>query len=82
MLGLRSDWQEHMARSAAEIGVEGLRMHGAMDDDLSITPRKGEYHFCKCSRSLCVFFRRSSKQRLHSDQPRNGHARLRPHQDP
>ena len=45
MLGLRSDWQEHMARSAAEIGVEGLRMHGAMDDDLSITPRKGEYHF-------------------------------------
>ena len=45
MLGLRSDWQAHMARSAAEIGVQGLRMHGAMDDDLSITPSKGEYHF-------------------------------------
>ena len=45
MLGLRSDWQAHMARSASEIGVQGLRMHGAMDDDLSITPRKGEYHF-------------------------------------
>lgn len=45
MLGLRSDWQEHMARSAAEIGVQGLRMHGALDDDLSITPQKGEYHF-------------------------------------
>ena len=25
MLGLRSDWQEHMARSASEIGVQGLR---------------------------------------------------------
>ena len=45
MLGLRSDWQAHMARSAREIGVQGLRMHGALDDDLSITPHKGEYHF-------------------------------------
>jgi xylan 1,4-beta-xylosidase len=45
MLGLRSDWQAHMAKAAAEIGVQGLRMHGSMDDDLSITPRKGEYHF-------------------------------------
>jgi xylan 1,4-beta-xylosidase len=45
MLGLRSDWQAHMARAAAEIGVQGLRMHGSMDDDLSITPSKGEYHF-------------------------------------
>lgn len=45
MLGTRSDWQAHMARSAAEIGVQGLRMHGALDDDLSIAPRKGEFHF-------------------------------------
>jgi hypothetical protein len=45
MLGTRADWREHMARSAAEIGVRGLRMHGVMDDDLSICPRKGEYHF-------------------------------------
>ena len=45
MLGTRADWRDHMARSAAEIGVEGLRMHGVMDDDLSICPRKGEYHF-------------------------------------
>jgi len=45
LLGTRSDWQEHMARSASELGVQGLRMHGALDDDLSITPKKGEYHF-------------------------------------
>ena len=44
-LGTRADWREHMARSAAEIGVQGLRMHGVMDDDLSVCPRKGEYHF-------------------------------------
>lgn len=45
LLGTRADWREHMARSAAEIGVEGLRMHGVMDDDLSVAPQKGEYHF-------------------------------------
>ena len=45
LLGTRADWREHMARSAAEIGVQGLRMHGVMDDDLSVAPQKGEYHF-------------------------------------
>ena len=68
LLGTRADWREHMARSAAELGVQGLRMHGAMDDDLSITPSKGEYHFysldlvydnmvrrcCSCFCSCCT----------------------------
>ena len=74
LLGTRADWREHMARSAVELGVQGLRMHGVMvrtvepsshqrgrsahgdcpfdsvavpmqDDDLSVMPRKGEYHF-------------------------------------
>ena len=29
MLGTRADWRGHMERAAAEIGVQGLRMHGA-----------------------------------------------------
>ena len=93
LLGIRADWREQMARSAAEvsgrsircrsccphaassrarpagrpnprlarcsllrqigvlsqIGVQGLRMHGVMDDDLSVAPVKGEFHFYSVS---------------------------------
>ena len=32
-----------------QIGVQGLRMHGVMDDDLSVAPAKGEFHFYSVS---------------------------------
>lgn len=34
LLGLRSDWQEQLARAHHEIGVESVRFHGVFDDDM------------------------------------------------
>lgn len=45
LLGLRSDWQQHLMRAKEELGFVGIRGHGLLDDDMSVVPRTGEYEF-------------------------------------
>jgi xylan 1,4-beta-xylosidase len=33
-LTLRSDWRDHMAQAAKELGMTGVRYHGIFDDDM------------------------------------------------
>ena len=45
-LGTRVDWRAHIAMAAAELGIEGVRMHGWLDDDMSVAPTAGPpFHF-------------------------------------
>ena len=37
LLATRADWQAQLQRSVAEIGLRGVRMHGLLDDDMSVT---------------------------------------------
>jgi xylan 1,4-beta-xylosidase len=50
LLGTRADWREALNRSAVELGLEGIRMHGILDDDLSVCPAKGQYRFYSVDR--------------------------------
>jgi xylan 1,4-beta-xylosidase len=45
LLGTRADWRAALQRSVDELGVQGLRMHGALDDDLSVCPSPGQFNF-------------------------------------
>jgi len=36
LLGTRADWQSHLKLAVAELGVQGIRMHGVLDDDMSV----------------------------------------------
>eukprot|EP01047_Picozoa_sp_COSAG01_P063971 COSAG01_NODE_8383_length_2806_cov_2.432582_5_plen_224_part_00 len=45
LLGTRADWRAALQRSVDELGVKGLRMHGALDDDLSVCPFPGQFNF-------------------------------------
>jgi hypothetical protein len=45
-LGTRVDWRDHLATAHAELGIKGLRMHGWLDDDMSVAPAPGgPFHF-------------------------------------
>jgi xylan 1,4-beta-xylosidase len=45
LLGTRADWQAHLKRCVAELGLRGVRMHGIFDDDMSVEPARGTYHW-------------------------------------
>ena len=36
LLGTRADWQRHLQMVRNDLGFEGVRMHGLLDDDMSI----------------------------------------------
>jgi xylan 1,4-beta-xylosidase len=36
LLGLRSDWQKHLAAAHSDLGVQYIRFHGILDDDMSL----------------------------------------------
>ena len=36
LLATRADWQAQLKRAVAEIGLRGVRMHGLLDDDMSV----------------------------------------------
>ena len=40
-LATRADWQKQLRRSVAELGLRGVRMHGWLDDDMSVVPTSG-----------------------------------------
>jgi xylan 1,4-beta-xylosidase len=56
LLGTRADWQEHMRLAVAELGMSGVRMHGVLDDDMSVAkcadpdPKKQCYSFYNIDR--------------------------------
>ena len=41
LMGTRADWQQHLKLAVHELGVQGLRMHGVLDDDMSVVPVDG-----------------------------------------
>ena len=48
-LGTRADWRQHLQLAVNELGVESIRMHGVLDDDMGVaatvngTPWWGNY---------------------------------------
>ena len=38
LLATRADWQQHLQICVDKIGLRGVRMHGVLDDDMSVTP--------------------------------------------
>ena len=40
-LATRADWQKQLRRSVGELGLRGVRMHGWLDDDMSVVPTSG-----------------------------------------
>ena len=40
LLGTRADWQRHLQMVRNDLGFEGVRMHGLLDDDMSIVMQK------------------------------------------
>ena len=46
LLGTRSDWRAQLQTSVDQLGLRGLRMHGWLDDDMSvISPKDGSFQF-------------------------------------
>ena len=39
LLGTRADWQAHLKLAHDELGFQGIRGHGLLDDDMSTAPR-------------------------------------------
>ena len=52
LLATRADWQQHLQRSVNEIGLRGVRMHGVLDDDMSVTPDGTTYHWYNVDRAF------------------------------
>ena len=44
-LGLRKDWQAQLARAANELGLQGVRQHGLLDDDVGIVVGHRQYNW-------------------------------------
>jgi hypothetical protein len=44
-LGMREDWRTQMSDSAANLGWEYVRMHGILDDDMSVMIDENTYSF-------------------------------------
>lgn len=45
LLATRADWRAHLKRCVTEIGLKGIRMHGILDDDMSVTPDGKTFYF-------------------------------------
>ena len=45
LLGTRVDWRAHLQRARDELGLAGVRFHGVLDDDMSVTPDGRSYYF-------------------------------------
>jgi len=45
LLGTRADWRGQLTRCVAELGLRGIRMHGILDDDMSVSPDGRNYHW-------------------------------------
>ena len=44
-LGSRVDWRAHLTKAHSELGLTGVRMHGWLDDDMSVAPTPDKFHF-------------------------------------
>lgn len=49
-MGTRADWQAQLRLAVAELGLQGLRMHGVLDDDMSVVNDKGMYSWYNIDR--------------------------------
>jgi len=44
-LTLRPDWQRHLLQATKDLGLEGVRHHGLLDDDMEVVSSPGVYNF-------------------------------------
>ena len=51
LLGTRADWQRHLQMVRNDLGFEGVRMHGLLDDDMSIVMQVRPPHTHTASRA-------------------------------
>ena len=45
LLATRADWRAHLELAIAELGLAGLRFHGTLDDDMSVTLDGASYYW-------------------------------------
>ena len=45
LLATRADWRAHLDLAIAELGLAGLRFHGTLDDDMSVTLDGASYYW-------------------------------------
>lgn len=45
LLGTRADWRAHLKLAVDELGFTGIRGHGLLDDDMSVTPNGRDFEF-------------------------------------
>ena len=43
----RADWQAHLKRAVADLGLAGVRYHGLFDDDMGVVTAPGVYNFTR-----------------------------------
>jgi len=53
-LTLRSDWRSHVAMARRDLGIERVRFHGILDDDMSVSFSPNETGFVNID-SVCDF---------------------------
>ena len=53
-LSLRPDWQKHLKQAVSELGLQGVRYHGIMDDDMGVVVGHRKYSFSKIKQSWDV----------------------------
>ena len=53
-LTLREDWRSHLKLAAQELGLQGVRHHGLLDDDMEVVTAPGVFNFTKVpSGAMC-----------------------------
>lgn len=50
-LSLRTDWQGHLKEAVQELGLQGVRYHGILDDDMGVVVGWRQYDFSKVKAS-------------------------------
>ena len=50
-LTLRDDWRRQLKQAVADLGLQGIRHHGILDDDMNVVTAPGKYNFTLVEKS-------------------------------
>ena len=50
-LTLREDWRRQLKQAIADLGLQGVRHHGILDDDMNVVTAPGRYNFSLVEKS-------------------------------
>jgi len=50
-LTLRDDWRAHLKKATEDLGLQGVRHHGLLDDDMEVVTAPGVFNFSKVEES-------------------------------